>query len=123
QIAHNRTLFITNYQAVMAARSGLTEGLSWLRRQTSQPVTVFQPTLDTSATPPILDTEDPDIGLVRDFRISGNLWARYEVWKEWAADPDPTRLAWRQQFDCTDVSEPKVGGATGSAWRLRSIGY
>lgn len=123
QIVHNRTLFITNYQAVMAARSGLTEGLSWLRRQTSQPVTVFAPQLDPAATPAVLDTEDPDIGLVRDFKISGNLWARYEVWKEWAADPDPDRLAWREQFNCNDVSIPKVGGAAGSAWRLRSIGY
>ena len=82
QISNNRTLFITNYQAVMAARSGLTEGLSWLRRQTSQPVTTFAPQLDEVAVPAVLDTEDPDIGLVRDFRISGNLWARYEVWKE-----------------------------------------
>jgi hypothetical protein len=123
QITHNRTLFITNYQAVMAARSGLTEALSWYRRQTSQPVTAFNPQLDAAATPAVLDTEDPDIGLVRDFRISGNLWARYEVWKEWAADPDPVRLAWRQQFQCQDVSAPKVGAAPGSAWRLRSIGY
>jgi hypothetical protein len=123
QIVHNRTLFITNYQAVMAARSGLTEGLSWLRRQTSQPVTVFEPQLDPAATPAVLDTEDPDIGLVRDFKISGNLWARYEVWKEWAADPDPDRLTWREQFNCQDVSSPKVGAAAGSAWRLRSIGY
>lgn len=123
QIAHNRTLFITNYQAVMAARSGLTEGLSWLRRQTSQPVTAFAPLLDEGAVPAVLDTEDPDIGLVRDFRISGNLWARYEVWKEWAADPDSARLAWRVQFDCADISAPKVGGAAGSAWRLRSVGY
>ena len=123
QIVHNRTLFITNYQAVMAARSGLTEGLSWLRRQTSQPVTVFAPELDASAVPPVLDTEAPDVGLVRDFKISGNLWARYEVWKEWAADPDAERLAWREQFDCTDISVAKVGGTAGSAWRLRSVGY
>ena len=123
QITHNRTLFITNYQAVMTARSGLTEALSWLRRQTSQPVTSFEPALDPSATPALLDTEDPDIGLVRQFRISGNLWARYEVWKEWSADPDPTRLAWREQYQCTDISEAKVGGAPGAAWRLRSIGY
>lgn len=123
QIAHNRTLFITNYQAVMTARSGLTEALSWLRRQTSQPVTEFEPVLDTVANPQILDTEDPDIGLVRNFRISGNLWARYEVWKEWDADPDPERLAWRQQFDCTDISTAKVGGNPGAAWRLRSVGY
>lgn len=123
QITLNRTLFITNYQAVMAARSGLTEGLSWLRRQTSQPVTVFEPELNELAVPAVLDTEDPDIGLVRDFRISGNLWARYEVWKEWDSDPDPERLAWRQQFQCADVSQAKVGGAAGSAWRLRSAGY
>lgn len=123
QISHNRTLFITNYQAVMTARSGLTEGLSWLRRQTSQPVTDFQPVLSPLATPPLLDTEDPDIGLVREFRISGNLWARYEVWKQWDADPDADRLAWRQQFQCSDVSQAKVGGTAGSAWRLRSIGY
>ena len=123
QISNNRTLFITNYQAVMAARSGLTEGLSWLRRQTSQPVTTFAPQRDEVAVPAVLDTEDPDIGLVRDFRISGNLWARYEVWKEWAADPIAERLAWREQFDCADVSAAKVGGSPGSAWRLRSVGY
>ncbi|MFN3244490.1 MAG: hypothetical protein ACE37K_23490 [Planctomycetota bacterium] len=123
QITQNRTLFITNYQAVMAARSGLTEGLSWLRRQTSQPVTAFEPVLDTVAIPQVLDTDDPDIGLVRDFQVSGNLWARYEVWKEWDADPDPDRLAWRQQFECNDISAPKAGGSAGTAWRLRSVGY
>jgi len=123
QVTKNRTLFITNYQAVMAARSGLTEALSWLRRQTSQPVTEFAPLLTPTANPPALDTDDPDIGLVRDFQISGNLWARYEVWKEWAGDPDPDRRAWRQQYACSDISEPKAGRAPGAAWRLRSVGY
>lgn len=123
QIRQNRTLFITNYQAVMAARSGLTEALSWLRRQTSQPVTEFAPVLDPTQQPPVLDTEDPDIGLVRDFQISGNLWARYEVWKEWAEDPEPARAAWRAQFECRDISGPKTGRAEGAAWRLRSVGY
>lgn len=123
QITTNRTLFITNYQAVMAARSGLTEALSWLRRQTSQPVTQFAPVLAEGAIPPVLDTEDPGIGLVRDFQISGSLWARYEVWKEWASDPNPDRLAWRQQFQCEDISEPKAGRDPGAAWRLRSVGY
>jgi len=123
QIVHNRTLFITNYQAVMAARSGLTEAHSWLRRQTSQPVTAFEPVRDTIANPAILDTEDPDIGLVRDFRISGNLWARYEVWKQWPDDPDPDRRAWREQFQCTDISAAKTGYGDGTAWRLRSVGY
>ena len=123
QVTKNRTLFITNYQAVMAARSGLTEALSWLRRQTSQPVTEFSPLLDQTANPPTLDTDDPDIGLVRDFQISGNLWARYEVWREWSSDPEPDRRAWRQQYACSDISEPKSGRAPGAAWRLRSVGY
>ena len=123
QITQNRVQFITNYQAVMAARSGLTEALSWLRRQTSQPVTEFAPLLDPAQTPPVFDTEDPDIGLVRDFRISGNLWARYEVWKEWATDPDPDRALWRAQHACRDISGPKAGRSPGAAWRLRSVGY
>lgn len=123
QITKNRTLFITNYQAVMAARSGLTEALSWMRRQTSQPVTEFAPMLTPTANPPALDTDDPDIGLVRDFQISGNLWARYEVWKEWSGDPDLNRRAWRHQYACSDISLPKAGRAPGAAWRLRSVGY
>jgi len=123
QITTNRTSFITNYQAVMAARSGLTEALSWLRRQTSQPVTQFEPVLSADGAPPVLDTEDANIGLVRDFQISGNLWARYEVWKEWADDPDPERLSWRDQFACSDISAPKSGRSPGAAWRLRSVGY
>lgn len=123
QVVKNRTLFIANYQAVMTARSGLTEAQSWLRRQTSQPVTAFEPQLDAAASPPILDTQDPDIGMVREFRISGDLWARYEVWKPWPTDPDADRLAWRNQFACSDVSDPRVGGAPGTAWHLRSLGY
>ncbi|MFK7740256.1 MAG: hypothetical protein AB8H80_08025 [Planctomycetota bacterium] len=123
QITQNRTSFIANYQAVMAARSGLTEALSWLRRQTSQPVTALEPQLITAADPQILDTEDPDIGLVRDFNISGNLWARYEVWKRWDADPDSERLAWRQQVQCEDISAARMDGTAGQAWRVNSVGY
>ena len=63
---HTRNSFVAKAQAVQIARSGLTEALSWMRRQTSQPVMVFAPQLDPSATPPILDTIDPDIGLVRE---------------------------------------------------------
>ncbi len=123
QITQNRVLFVTNYQAVMAARSGLTEAISWLRRQTSQPVSEFEPVLDLAAEPALVDTEEPDIGLVRDFQIAGELWARYEVWKEWDEDPDPDRLAWRKQFESSDVSALRVTGAPGTAWRLRSVGY
>lgn len=118
-----RNSFIAKAQSVQIARSGLTEALSWMRRQTSQPVMAFEPRLDTGATPPVLDTIDPDIGLVREFQVSGKQWARYEVWKVWDADPDAARLAWRQQMQCEDISTARLAAAAGSIWRLRSIGY
>src|SRR5690606_15406859 len=37
-------------QAAQFARAGLTEALGWFRRQTTQPVTVFAPVLDTTVT-------------------------------------------------------------------------
>ena len=40
-------------QALNAAQAGLTEGVSWFRRQTLQPVTTFQPVQNLAATPPI----------------------------------------------------------------------
>ncbi|MCA8966575.1 MAG: hypothetical protein H6838_04930 [Planctomycetes bacterium] len=120
---HTRNSFVAKAQAVQIARSGLTEALSWMRRQTSQPVMVFAPQLDPSATPPVLDTLDPDIGLVREFRIAGKQWARYEVWKQWDSDPDPARLTWRQQVQCEDISSARLAAAAGSIWRLRSAGY
>lgn len=122
-IQTNRTAWAAKSQALQVARSGLAEGVSWLRRQTSQPVTTFAPRLDTSVSPQVLDTLDPDIGLVREFKITGKVYARYELWKKWDADPNPERLAWRQQFECEDVSQARAGVAPGSIWRLRSIGY
>jgi hypothetical protein len=83
----------------------------------------FAPLRDTSVSPQILDTEDPVIGLVREFRISGSIWGRYEVWKKWDADPDAERLAWRQQMQLEDVSLQRGRAALGSVWRLRCVGY
>lgn len=122
-IQKNRTSWASKSQALQVARSGLAEAHSWLRRQTSQPVLAFAPQLDTSVVPQILDTNEPDIGLVREFKITGAIYARYEVWKNWDADPDPDRLAWRQQFECEDISDQRGGSSAGAIWRLRSIGY
>ena len=122
-IQKNRTSWASRTQALQVARSGLAEAHSWLRRQTSQPVLAFAPVLDAGVSPPINDTLDEEIGLVREFRITGKTWARYEVWKDWAADPDPARLAWRQQFQCEDVSLQRGAASTGTIWRLRSVGY
>jgi hypothetical protein len=117
-----KTNFVTHGQASMFARSGLIEALGWLRKQSAQPVTSFLPQLDTGAEPPILDTIDPDIGIVREFQISGPVWGRYEVWKDWPADPDPVRLAWREQFRCLDVAAAR-GESAGLVWKLVCIGY
>ncbi len=119
----NRTNWATKSQALQVARSGLNEALAWMRRQTSQPVVSFAPVLDPGATPAVLDTIDPDIGLVREFKITGKTWARYEVWKRWDADPDAARLAWRQQYQSEDVSASRAGASPGTVWRVRSVGY
>jgi hypothetical protein len=122
-IQKNRTAWAAKSQSLQVARSGLAEAVSWMRRQTSQPVLAFEPQLDTSVTPQVLDTLDEDIGLVREFKITGKVWARYEVWKRWDADPDTDRLAWRQQYQSEDVSQSRAGVAPGTIWRIRSIGY
>jgi hypothetical protein len=93
-----------------------------MRKQSSQPVLAFQPQLDNSVSPPVLDTIDPQIGLVREFQITGSVWGRYEAWKTWAGDPDPVRAAWRNQFECVDVS-PFRGEPNGTIWKLMSVGY
>lgn len=108
-------------QARAFARSGLTESINWFRRQTVQPVLAFEPQLDTVASPPVLDTDDPDIGLVREFRIAGPIWGRYEVWKPWAGDPDPMRAAFRSELQVFD-SGLERGQGGGNAWLIRSTG-
>lgn len=117
------TSFLVTGQAAEFARSGLIEVVNWFRRQPMQPVLTFAPVLDESVDPKVLDTEDPDIGLMREFRITGRLWGRYEVWKRWDADPDPSRLAWRNQVRVDDVSLMRGRSTSGNVWRVRSVGY
>ena len=115
--------FASNSQAVEFARSGLVEAIGWYRKQTAQPVTTFAPQFAPAATPPVFDTIDPDIGIVREFEIHGAIWGRYEVWKPWPLDPDADRLALRTQVQCEDISDQRGNLSPGSVWRLRSIGY
>jgi hypothetical protein len=95
-------------QAVNAARAGLVETLSWYRRQATQPVAAFSPQRDLTATPPLNDTDDPSVGLVRDFEISklGSVWGRYEV--------RPSRVA--------DVSAARGMTGSGAIWQIDSVG-
>ena len=122
-VQKTRTAWASKNQAMQIARSGLNEGLVWLRRQTSQPVLGFAPQFDDTVDPPVLDTIDEDIGLVREFRITDRLWARYEVWKRWDADPSPSRLIKRRLYQCEDISASRAGSSPGTVWRLRSVGY
>jgi hypothetical protein len=117
------TNFVSHGQSMQFSRSGLIEALGWMRKQTSQPILAFEPALDAAAVPPVLDTIDPAIGIVREFQITNGIWGRYEVWKEWGADPDPVRLAWRQQMQTQDVSSMRGDLSPGSVWRVRSLGY
>lgn len=118
-----RTNFRLNSQANQFARAGLTEAVSWFRRQTSQPVASFEPLVDLAVVPPVIDTDEPEIGIVREFRIEGKIWGRYEIWKPWEDDPNAARLAWRRQVQVRDVSSQRHTGTGGTSWRLRSIGY
>ena len=115
--------FVMSGQAGQFGRSGITEALNWFRLQSSQPVQVFNPVFDGVADPQILETDEPEIGLVRSFQINGIFWGRYEVWKQWDADPDPERLAWRQRMQAKDVSALRGDPQPGSVWRVRCIGY
>jgi len=121
--AKTETAFLLTGQASQFARSGLMETINWLRRQPEQPALAFNPKLDTTASPKILDTEDPDIGIMREFKISGKIWGRYEVWKQWDTDPDPERLAWRQKLQSVDVSLKRGRTQPGSVWLVRCAGY
>lgn len=71
----------TNGQAMNIARAGITDALSWFRRQTTQPVTTFTPRRDMAADPQVNETDDAAIGLVRSVEVSAGMqvWARYEV--------------------------------------------
>ncbi len=117
------TQFRVGAQAVQFARAGLTESISWFRRQNTQPVLAFEPIVDMTAVPPIIDTQELEVGIVREFRVRGRTWGRYEVWKRWDTDPDEERLAWRNQMRAHDVSMERRAGSSGTSWRLRSIGY
>jgi len=102
------TWFKLHGQANAFAKAGLTEALAWYRRQSTQPVTTFAPALDQGAVPPVLDTMDPAVGLVREFEITGSLYGRYEVPLNEVEDISLSR---GMMSDC------------GGVWLLLSRGY
>ncbi len=114
--------FRLHAQASQFARSGITECLSWFKKQTSQPVLAFDPVLDTTATPPKNETSEPDLGLVRDFRITGDVWGRYEIYKPWDSDPNAERLLFRKRVQIRDISLESGQPVKGIVWRIVCVG-
>jgi len=104
-------------QAYNAASAGLTNALSWFVHQRTQPVTAFNPALDPNGVcshvpphvPPVNETEDPTIGIVRTYAINdtGRVYGRYEVRRSAVAD----------------VSSRRGRTAAGTIWQLESTGY
>ncbi len=110
EMSANRRTMDTRYRRIdlaqSVAESGLTDATSWLRRQSVQPVTAFAPQRDEDAVPPVADTLDPAVGLVREFEVHGSLWGRYEVRRD----------------EAVDVST-ECGEAPGTVWDLAARGY
>lgn len=108
--SHRQTMDVHLKRKPLAAnfaRAALTDALSWFQAQSTQPVTEFAPLLDSTQSPPVLDTQDPTLGLVREFEIRGNLWGRYEIRKE----------------ETTDLSLLHGSSAPGTVWELAARGY
>ena len=112
----SEVLFRLDGQARQFAEAGLIDAVSWFRRQTTQPVTSFQPELDTLANPPVLDTDDPAIGIVRQFEISRGIWGRYEV-RRFVPNVSPA------EDETDDISTQRGAVAAGTVWRLVSRGF
>jgi hypothetical protein len=71
--------FAARGQAESVAQAGFVDAYAWFRRQQVQPVTAFAPRRDLAAVPPVNETDDPALGLVRDYEITQSVWGRYEV--------------------------------------------
>jgi len=122
------------------AEAGIVDALAWFRRQTDQPVTDFAPRRDLSADPPINETDDTDLGLVRSYEVVPRLWARYEVRIGRAAesftdDDGDGRYDVGEAFvddngngrrdeasGVRDVSAERSVAGTGIVWRIESDG-
>jgi hypothetical protein len=134
--------FVSQGQAESVAQAGLVDAYAWFRRQTVQPVVTFAPRRDLAAVPPVNETDDPTIGLVREYEVMPSLWARYEVRpgvpEETYTDNNPSNGRYDVGEPFTDtngngVRDPEretvdvaikrgLAGA-GGAWRVVSHGF
>ena len=116
-------------QAVNTAKAGLIDALSWFRRQTAQPVETYAPLRDLGAVPPINETNDPYIGLVREYEITSEdtakadqIFARYEVrigrtFQDLGGDDHCVGVQ-----DITRIKDPENQLASGRFWYIEAKG-
>jgi len=116
------TLVTRGGYALQFAHAGIAEATSWFRRQDAQPVLTFAPVLDEVSDPPVHETMDPEIGLVREFFVTGNLWGRYEVWKPTNPGDTPERALLRSALGIKDISRSVGEDTDGVVWMLRCRG-
>lgn len=132
--------FQAEAQARSLAEAGLVDAYAWFRRQTVQPVAAFEPRLDLAADPPINETDDPDVGLVREFEITNGLWGQYIVRRGLGAedftdadqngtwDPGESFVdanddgIWTPAIGTRDVTRERGLPGTGAVWLVRSRG-
>jgi hypothetical protein len=114
------TRFRTQGQALDLARAGVVDAYAWFRRQTSQPVFTFAPRRDLSATPPVNETDDPALGLVREFQVGPGIFGRYEVRR--FVDRDGNGRADPGEGVADTTADRGLSGA-GTVWHIESRGY
>lgn len=132
--------FQAEAQARSLAEAGLVDAYAWFRRQTVQPVAAFSPRLDLLADPPINETDDPDVGLIREFEITNGLWGQYVVRRGETAEPfsdadqdgvwDPGETfvdengdgIWTPAEGTRDVTRERGLPGSGAVWLVRSRG-
>lgn len=114
------TRFRDQGQALDVARAGVVDAYAWFRRQPAQPVGAFTPRRDLTAIPPVNETDDPSVGIVREFEISPGYYGRYEVRAfddrngNGRADPGE---------GVVDVTPNRALTGSGAAWHLESHGF
>jgi len=123
------------------ATAGVVDAYAWFRRQNVQPVVSFAPARDLTADPPVNETDDPTVGLVREYEVAPNLWARYEVRLTRAAEPyvdansngrydlgetfsdQDANGRWDDARGTRDVTEERGLSGGGAVWLLESHGF
>lgn len=110
-------------QALNAAQAGLTDSLSWFRRQ-QDVVATFDPQLDLDADPVVNDSEEPDLGIQRSFEMSDTfgLTGRFRAMNAYTEIVKVNGVDVTKKAGVRDVSTDKGKLGVGTIWQLESVG-